>query len=83
MKKTAYSKMNLFIRSLIFSIYSLTTICLYSFVVVGLFFLPLYYRHALIRTYLRVYFIVLKAVCHIDYKVEGLEHIPTDRAGVV
>ncbi len=75
--------MNLFIRSLIFSILSLTTITLYSFVT--LFTLPfsVRYRHNVIRVYLRFYFKLLKVICHIDYQVEGLEHITKDRAGII
>lgn len=32
---------------------------------------------------MQVYFQVLKFVCHIDYKVEGLENIPKDRVGII
>jgi 1-acyl-sn-glycerol-3-phosphate acyltransferase len=82
-KEKKYSFVNLFIRSLIFWIYSIVTICAYS-VFVGLsFFLPLHYRYAEIRAFLRVYMYVLKVVCHIDYKVEGLHHIPKDNRVVV
>ncbi|TAK72012.1 MAG: 1-acyl-sn-glycerol-3-phosphate acyltransferase [Gammaproteobacteria bacterium] len=77
------TKLNLFLRSLIFSIYSLTSIFLYSFVCVLGLLLPLRYRHALIRFFLRAYIEVLKKVCHIDYQVEGLEHIPYDQGGIV
>lgn len=82
-KKKSYSNINLFIRSLIFSIYSGTTILLYSFVCLAALALPLKYRHALIRNYMRAYFYVLKVVCHIDYKIEGLENIPKDRNGII
>lgn len=82
-KETSYSYINLFIRSLIFSIYSIATICLYSVFVALSFFLPLRYRYAEIKAYLRVYMYVLKVVCHIDYKVEGLENIPKDNRVIV
>ncbi len=74
---------NLFIRSLIFYIFSTIAICIYSVVIVCLLPFSSHFRHAAIRAFLRFYFVVLKAVCHIDYKVEGMEHIPTDRTGVV
>lgn len=79
----SYSQINLFIRSLIFSIYSLTSMVLYSFLCVAAIVLPLRYRHALIRSYLRAYMWVLKVVCHIDYHVEGLNNIPRHRVGIV
>lgn len=81
--KPRYSKINLFIRSLIFSTYSLTTITLYSFVCVLSLPLPLRWRHAIIRAYMHVYMKVLKLVCRIDYVIEGLENIPVDHRGVI
>ncbi len=81
--KKRYSQINLFIRSLIFSVYSLTTITLYSFVCILSVPLPLRTRHAIIRFYLQIYMKVLKAVCHIDYEVEGLENIPADNRGII
>jgi 1-acyl-sn-glycerol-3-phosphate acyltransferase len=56
---------------------------LYSFLCVLSLPLPLRWRHAIIRAYLRVYMVVLKIVCRIDYKVEGLENIPADHRGVI
>jgi 1-acyl-sn-glycerol-3-phosphate acyltransferase len=81
--KKSYSSVNLFIRSLIFSIISLTTIALYSLVTVCTFPFPVRYRHSVIRFYLRFYFKLLRVVCHIDYQVEGLEHIPKDHTGII
>jgi 1-acyl-sn-glycerol-3-phosphate acyltransferase len=83
MAKQSYSTVNLFIRSLIFSIYSLTTIMIYSFVCLISLIFPLKYRHTLIRVYLQTYFYVLKLVCHIDYHIEGMENIPKNRNGVI
>ena len=83
MDKTSYSSINLFIRSLIFSIYSLVTITLYSIVVAASLLLPLRYRYAEIRAYLRVYMYMLKVICHIDYKLEGAQHIPKDGRVIV
>lgn len=82
MKKKHYSTFNLFIRSLIFSIYSITSIVLYSFLVVFAVVLPLKTRHAIIRVFLRAYIGVLKFVCHIDYKVEGLKNLPKHGNGI-
>lgn len=83
MSKPRYSKLNLFIRSLIFSIYSTLAIVLYSFVCLCSLLFPLRYRHVLIRGFMRLYFYMLKVICHIDYTVEGLENIPSDRTGVI
>lgn len=55
----------------------------YSFLVVFLFLFPLRYRHAVIRLYLRSAIYMLKVICHIDYKIEGLENIPQERTGVI
>lgn len=78
-----YSTVNLFIRSLIFSIFSLSSIVIYSFVVVVSFLFPLKIRHKVIRGFLLVYIWVLKQVCLIDYKIEGLDNIPANRSGII
>ncbi|HVE44924.1 MAG TPA: lysophospholipid acyltransferase family protein [Gammaproteobacteria bacterium] len=83
MKKKSYSQSNLFIRSLLFSVYSVTTISLYSLLLTICFVLPLRVRQAMTRGFLYVYVDVLKFLCRIDYEIEGLSHIPTDRAVVV
>lgn len=83
MPKQSYSKINLFIRSLIFLIYSSAAIFFYSFVVLMTFFLPLRYRHKTIRIFLRFTIYMLKLICHIDYKIEGLEHIPKGSNGII
>lgn len=74
---------SLFIRSFIFWLYSTTTIVLYSLVCIFCFFLPLDKRHALIRAYLRAYFLVLNKVCHINYQITGLENIPNTPAVIL
>lgn len=78
-----YSQLNLFIRSLIFSVYSLTSMVLYSFICLLTIVLPLHKRFEIISHYLRAYFWVLSKVCHINYVVEGLDNIPKDRAGII
>lgn len=80
----SYSKLNLFIRSLIFSVFSLTSICSYSlFVVLSWPFCSLATRHMLIRQFLKFYMRAFKCICHVDYRVEGMENIPQDRTGIV
>lgn len=83
MRKKHYSKVNLFIRSSIFLILSVSTMVLYSVLALFTFVLPMRLRHVVIRPYLRFYFWLLKVVCHIDYHVEGLENIPKNRNGIV
>lgn len=78
-----YSKLELFIRSFIFSTYSLSTMVIYSFFCLFSLLLPFKKRQSMIRAYLVVYFKVLKAVCHIDYKVEGFEHLRKNRPGII
>lgn len=79
----SYSTINLGIRSTIFWLYSTLSIMFYGLVCVFSFFLPLKTRHRLIRAYLRAYFFMLKKICHIDYRVLGLEHIPKNRTGII
>lgn len=75
---------NLFLRSLLFSTISLATIFLYSFVcVICAPFLSLKYRCALVRGYTGFTLWALKVICHVKYKIDGIENIPKDRAGVI
>lgn len=83
MGKNTYSKVNLFIRSLIFFIYSIVSIVFYSLIVICAFFFPLRFRHALIRGFLSMYIFMLEKICLIRYQVEGLENIPKDRSGII
>lgn len=78
-----YSTISMFFRSLLFSIYSISTMILYSFICVFSLLFPLHIRTKLIRGYMIVYFYVLRKLCHIDHVVEGLENIPKDRAGII
>jgi len=77
------TEINLFIRSLIFWMYSIITIVLYSFVCLAALPCSLRFRHTLIRKYMHVYFYVLKKVCRLDYRVEGMENIPDSRNGII
>lgn len=84
MKKTKhYSTFNLFIRSSLFFLYSMTSIVFYSFLCVLSWLLPLKARHAIIRSFLLAFLTVLKWVCRIHYKVEGLENLPKHGNGIV
>lgn len=82
-KDTLLEKINLFVRSLIFTLYCSVAIALYSFVCVATWVLPLRYRHALIRSFLIMTIYLLKKICQIDYRVEGLENIPKNQVAVV
>lgn len=83
MKQKKYSQFNLFIRSLIFVIFSTLAICVYSIFVIASGLLPLRYRYMVIRSFLRTDLRALKYICHIDYEIQGLENIPKDRNGVI
>lgn len=83
-EKKTYSATNLFFRSLIFSIFSLTSIIFYgSFFVLFTWPLSVKQRFFLIHYYVRFYFWALKCICHIDYKVIGLKNLPKNRTGIV
>lgn len=77
------NKLNLFMRSLIFSIISLTIIFFYSFISILLWPFPLRVRYAFIMSYTRFAIYLLKVICHIDYQIVGLENIPKNRNGIV
>lgn len=81
--KKEYSTANLFIRSLVFSIYSLTSMVIYSFLCLAALPLPLRYRHKLVRSYLHAYMYLFKKICLIDYQIHGKENIPKDRVGII
>ncbi|MBA3661422.1 MAG: 1-acyl-sn-glycerol-3-phosphate acyltransferase [Gammaproteobacteria bacterium] len=81
--KTGYSTFNLFIRSFLFSIYSLTSIFLYSFVCLLSMPAPVRVRCLLLRWWLQAYLWMLKKVCLIDHVVEGQENIFSDRTGII
>lgn len=83
MTNKKYSRFELYVRSFLFWLYSVTSMFVYSFVCVMSIVVPLHYRYVLIRAYLRAYFFMLKFLCHIDYRVEGLENIPKDRNGII
>src|SRR3990167_7015468 len=83
MAKKKYSTINLFIRSSIFFSIAFPSLCLYGFLCVFTYPFPLARRHQFIRVFLRYYLWLLKVICHIDSRVEGLENISHIRNGVV
>lgn len=83
MRKKAYSEVNLFLRSVLFSLYMWFAIFFYSFVCVAAFVLPLKYRHAILRTFLSMTIYMLKKICKINYRVEGLRNIPKNTAAII
>lgn len=76
---STYSKINLFMRSLVLFIYSLFSIVIHSICV----FLLWPYRNNVIRHFLTNYLYMLKVICHLDYKLFGAENIRKDRNGVI
>lgn len=82
-KQTFLQTINLFIRSCIFSFIMFTSIIIYSFVCILCSPLPLYYRYKLITAFTRYIIWSLKVICHVNYKIDGLENIPKDRNGVI
>jgi 1-acyl-sn-glycerol-3-phosphate acyltransferase len=76
-------QINLFIRSLIFSIVMAVGIMLFSFLCILAIPFPFRFRYAMIAGFTGLLITLLKKICHIDYHVRGLENIPTDRNGIV
>lgn len=74
---------NLFIRSCIFSILMMTITFLLSFICILIWPLPLKFRYYVITHYMSLNLWLLKVICRIQYKVEGLENIPKDKSGIV
>lgn len=84
MKKISlFHRINLFVRSLIFTLIMASAVILYSFLCILAIPLPFRYRYTLITGFTRAILNLLKYVCQIDYHVEGLENIPKDRTGIV
>lgn len=81
--KNFFHTLNLFIRSLIFSIIMLSYMIIQSFLSIAAFPLPLRYRYAMITLFISFMIRTLKVVCRIDYQIEGLENIPHDRSGII
>jgi 1-acyl-sn-glycerol-3-phosphate acyltransferase len=75
--------MMLFLRSLLFTIVSVTAIIFCGFLCLLLMPFPLHYRYQVLRVMAKFYIELLSMICGIRYQVEGLENIPDNRVGVV
>lgn len=74
---------NLLIRSIIFTIVMWTYIFIQSFLSILSFPFPLRYRYGMITRFISFTILSLKVICKVNYKIEGLENIPKDRAGII
>jgi 1-acyl-sn-glycerol-3-phosphate acyltransferase len=74
---------NLFLRSCVVFLYDVIIVPPYSFLLITSRLFPLAYRHAIIRSYLAGKIALLKYICHINYQVLGLEHIPNNANGII
>lgn len=75
---------NLFLRSLLFSVLMLLATIFYSLFCVILYpFLSKAKSHYLIMQWTRGIVWLLKVICQVNYHVEGLENIPNDRSFIV
>src|SRR5437016_4571783 len=83
MKISFLSKVNLYSRSLLFSILMSLSVTIYSFFCVLAYPLPFRIRYAMIAAFVGLQIWFLKVICRVDYRIEGLENIPKDRVGVV
>lgn len=81
--KSIFTRMNLYLRSLLFSIIMSTAVLLYSFFCVLAYPFPFRYRYAMIAEFTGFIIWVLKVTCGVNYKIHGLENIPKDRVGIV
>lgn len=83
MTNKQYSKLSIWIRSIIFSIVSVIAIALFCIAIGSSYIFPIRIRHKVIRACVGSYMVLLKVICNIDIKVEGLENIPKDRNGII
>lgn len=82
MKKFLH-KTNLFIRSFLFSFILIATVTPYSFLCTAARIFPLRVRYTMVTAWTALMIYMLKKLCYIDYKIDGLENIPKDRNGIV
>jgi len=76
-------QLNLFLRSVLFFIFSTAAIFIIGLASLFSLALPLAWRHSLLRNFARFYIFMLGVICQIHYKVEGMENIPGTRFGVI
>lgn len=82
-KESLLYKINLFLRSLLFSCLSLLLIFIYSFICVACAPMPLKYRYKIVISCIALTLWLLKIICRVRYQVTGLENIPRDRNGII
>lgn len=81
--KSLLHHINLFVRSLIFSIISISSAILWSLVCLASLPFPAAVRYRCVTLWTNWIIRVLKIVCHVDYKLEGAENIPADHNGII
>ncbi|HSW94078.1 MAG TPA: lysophospholipid acyltransferase family protein [Gammaproteobacteria bacterium] len=74
---------NLFIRSLIFSILMALSIFFFSFSCLLILPLPFKTRYAMIAGFTGYLLFLLRIICRIDYRVQGLENISANQPGII
>lgn len=82
-EKSMFYRINIFIRSLLFSVIMSTSVMFYSFICLMALPLPFRYRFTIVAAFTTSMLWVLKVTCHVKYEIKGLENIPKDRVGVV
>lgn len=81
--KSVLHRINMFFRSLFFVIFLPLYTIPYSFLCVAAWVLPFRLRYKIIMAWTGIMVWMLKHVCYIDYRIEGLENIPKGRNGIV
>jgi len=78
-----YSRLNLFIRSSIFSSILVPTCILYSLICILSTPLSLYWRSRIARWWIIGMVKLCKIICHIDYQIEGLQNLKKAKTPIV
>lgn len=81
--KSRLHKINMFLRSLFFVIFLPLYTIPYSFICMSCWVLPFRLRYKVIMAWTGIMVWMLKHVCYIEYRIEGLENIPKDRNGII
>ena len=76
-------RIQLFFRSLLFSVFMSTVTIFYGIFCLGARFLPFRCRYAIIMFWTRTMVWALKTFCRVDYVIHGLDNIPKDRVGII
>ncbi|MDR3492327.1 MAG: lysophospholipid acyltransferase family protein [Gammaproteobacteria bacterium] len=72
-----------FIRSCIFFIVVPVFTMFWSFICLAVYPLPLRMRHRVVMVWTNTVISLLKVICKIDYRFEGLDNIPKERNGII